>query len=112
MKTVILAKSSSGEPYDVTFDIEGDSLRVNCSCKAGALQQQFKHKRALVRGDGDMLHNRDQADALRQVLLSSQGQSMAGKLRAEEAALAENESQKSRIAAEEKAIKARMSKLF
>lgn len=112
MKHTFLAKSSSGDSYDVVFEALGGRMTVECSCKAGVLQQQCKHKRALVRGDATMLFAPEQADVLKQVVASPEAQPLVTAIAAEEAALSNVEAEKTRISATEKAIKTRMSKLF
>lgn len=59
-----------------------------------------------------MLFDQGQTDSLEQVRSSQEGQELVKQLQAEEAALAIVEKEKSRLAAEEKAIKGRMVKLF
>jgi hypothetical protein len=68
MKEIILkAKSSSGGTYDVKFRKEGNLLVVSCPCKAGIYGNMCKHKTLLLNGDESILHNRDDAPALREV---------------------------------------------
>jgi len=112
MQTTILAKSSSGEPYNVIFSILEGRMTVKCSCKAGLMNQQCKHKRELVSGDREMLYDQNQAELLKQINASPEGQSLAGKLALKEAALAELERDKTKIASKEKAIKHDLAILF
>ncbi len=112
MQTTILAKSSSGEPYNVTFSILEGRMTVRCSCKAGLLNQQCKHKRELVSGGREMLFDQNQAELLRRISASTECQSLAGKLALKEAELAELEREKGKIASKEKAIKHDIGVLF
>ncbi len=112
MKTVLRAKSSSGDSYEVTVELLGERLIVECSCKAGIFQQQCKHKRSLILGKVEMLFDQGQANLLEQVRSSLEGQQLVKQLQAEEAALAIVEKEKARLAVEEKAIKGRIGKLF
>ena len=66
----LLARSSSGEPYDVQFlQASGSNcVRVFCHCAAGQFQQMCKHKLALINGDVEMLFDKSQAQELREVL--------------------------------------------
>ncbi|CAN5913631.1 hypothetical protein BH11VER1_BH11VER1_28120 [soil metagenome] len=112
MKTVILAKSSSGGSYDVSFETNGDALRVTCTCKAGLLQQLCKHKITLIKGDETMLFDGQQEKILRELQSLPQHTILLSKLTADEALLGSLEQQKAKLAAEEKAVKSRMSKLL
>lgn len=112
MKYTCLARSSSGDPYDVTFESIDGRMTVRCSCKAGALQQQCKHKRALVSGDLTMLFASDQADVLKQVLARQESQPLIAAIASAESDLANVESEKNRLTALEKTIKNRIGKIF
>ena len=67
MKANLLAKSSSGEPYNVEFMTDGGSLRVFCHCQAGVLQRMCKHKLAFIKGDSNMLFDTKQAPQLSEI---------------------------------------------
>ena len=67
MKATLLAKSSSGEPYNVEFMTDGGSLRVFCHCQAGVLQRMCKHKLAFIQGDTKMLFDSNQASLLSEI---------------------------------------------
>ncbi|MEQ1751691.1 MAG: hypothetical protein ABL974_19880, partial [Prosthecobacter sp.] len=112
MKTTLLAKSSSGAPYDVTFSVLEGLMTVHCSCKAGLLQQQCKHKRALVSGDKELLFDQSQTELLKQILATRECQLLVERLAVEESALVSIEREKSRLAAEEKALKRNIGQLF
>ncbi len=112
MQTTFHAKSSSGEPHNVTFSIIEGRMTVRCSCKAGLMNQQCKHKRALVSGDHEMLFDQSQAELLLQIKASPEFQSLADKLALKEAALTELEREKGKIAAKEKSIKHDIGLLF
>jgi len=69
MKTIILkAKSSSGDPYDVTFTNTGHSITVSCTCQAGIYGKLCKHKTKLLHGDVSILYDPSDAKALRKVV--------------------------------------------
>lgn len=59
MNIVLLAKSSSGDPYRVEFLKEDDNVLIYCSCKAGSMGQLCKHKTAFIQGDTSMLFSND-----------------------------------------------------
>ena len=69
MEISLLAKSSSHpkEPYQVTFLIEDDLLRVFCNCPAGQFGQLCKHKISFASNDSEMLFDAKQRNELRQV---------------------------------------------
>jgi hypothetical protein len=67
MKATILARSSSGESYQVEFLADDSSLKVFCHCQAGVLQQMCKHKLALLKGDAAMLFDPNQAAVLSEI---------------------------------------------
>ncbi len=112
MKHAFLAKSSSGNPYDVTFEVIGGRMVVRCTCKAGELNQQCKHKRALSTGDAEMLMDKSQTQALKDLMAMPVASDLMDRLRIEEEALAMLETEKSRLAAQEKAIKRRIADIF
>ena len=66
-KVQLKAKSSSGEPYDVTFTNTGTSLSVFCTCQAGIYGKLCKHKTQLLSGDASILHDPRDAPALREI---------------------------------------------
>jgi hypothetical protein len=112
MKLTLLAKSSSGQPYDVTFETQGGRMIVHCTCKAGEFYQQCKHKRALTSGDAQMLFEKSQSPLLTELLATPEASELAERLLVEENALAIVEREKARLAAQEKAIKNRIAGLF
>lgn len=64
MQIVLKAKSSTGEPYDVTFELKDDALSVHCTCKAGIMHTLCKHRVAFLHREDSMLFDPGQADAL------------------------------------------------
>lgn len=68
MNVVIKAKSSSGEPYDVTFTGQNNLLTVFCTCPAGEWGKMCKHKRAFLKGDTSFLYNSTEASDLELVV--------------------------------------------
>jgi hypothetical protein len=61
---LLLAKSSSGESYEVSFETVDDRLIVQCRCAAGEQQQLCKHLVAFLTGDCSMLYQPDQEPLL------------------------------------------------
>jgi hypothetical protein len=70
MKNVYLKVKSSSDDgtYDVTFQNKDSALVVSCSCKAGIYGNLCRHKIRLLNGDESILHNQDDAPALREIL--------------------------------------------
>ena len=68
MKVILKAKSSSGEPYSVQFELEEEKLKVHCTCKAGIMRTDCKHRISLLKGDLNMLADPLQADDLATVV--------------------------------------------
>ena len=64
MRSTILSKSSSGDPYEVTFMGEDDRIRVFCRCAAGSTGSFCKHKVGLIMADLQMLHDQSHSAAL------------------------------------------------
>lgn len=83
MSTIILkAKSSSGEPYEVEFNIS-DSITVRCNCKAGFFGKLCKHKTGLLAGDVKFLFDtseRAKLDELLQIVQQSEYPSIEANL--------------------------------
>lgn len=105
MKTILLAKSSSGNPYSITFEQINGTLRVHCDCKAGVLQQQCKHRRALIAGDVTMLFDEAQISELQSILTSDAAKQLSLAVSNCESELERLEKEKSRLNAQEKAVK-------
>jgi len=68
MKTILLAKSSKGEPYQVHFTLKENRLSVFCKCPAGIYGQLCKHKVKLLSNDTSMLFDPNQTDQLSQIV--------------------------------------------
>ncbi|MGH9873394.1 MAG: hypothetical protein ACRD9S_13155 [Pyrinomonadaceae bacterium] len=100
---LILAKSSSGDPYEVAFWIDNGRLFAQCACAASEQQQFCKHLAALFCGDCSMLFQPDQEPLLLEVL---EGLTAAGIL----AAYAEFQSELKRLETEWAAVKKRIEK--
>jgi len=57
MKVINLkAKSSSGDYYQVAFEIT-EVIKVSCGCKAGTFGKLCKHKTGFLSGDRSMLYD-------------------------------------------------------
>lgn len=69
MDTRIILKviSSSGEPYDVHFEISDNKFTVLCNCPAGVYGKLCKHKTRLLDGDTSILFNQTDKDTLKQL---------------------------------------------
>jgi hypothetical protein len=106
MKANLLAKSSSGEPYNVEFMTDGGSLRVFCHCQAGVLQRMCKHKLAFIHGDTKMLFDSNQASLLSEIHLWPEFENLKAHIKEYEKQLSEIESAQNILAKKEKAIKA------
>jgi uncharacterized Zn finger protein len=68
MERVLKAKSSSGQPYDVTIEFVGGALAAQCTCKAGVMRRLCKHRIALLQGDASMLYDSTQGGDLNEVM--------------------------------------------
>lgn len=106
MKATLLAKSSSGEPYNVEFLTDGGSLRVFCHCQAGVLQRMCKHKLAFILGDTNMLFDSNQASLLSEIHTWPEFGNLKTHANEYEKQLAEIESAQAALAKKEKIIKA------
>ena len=105
MKAVLLAKSSSGESYQVEFLSDGDSLKVFCHCKAGIQQWVCKHKLALLKADVAMLFDPTQSALLSEILAWPEFEMLKPRIDEYERKLDEIELAKSDLLKQEKAIK-------
>jgi len=56
MKIQLLAKSSGGSSYKVSFSIEHNHISAVCQCKAGENNMLCKHVIGLLAGDISMLY--------------------------------------------------------
>jgi len=110
MKLVLLAKSSSGEPYRVNVDDDESGIRIFCHCPAGSLTQLCKHKVALANGNLAMLADPAQADTLREMQSSPYYPELKARAESYAEAISLLEQRKSEIQKEEKALKARFSR--
>jgi len=106
MKTTLLAKSSSGEPYNVEFLTEAGLLRVFCHCQAGLLQRMCKHKLAFIQGDANMLFDANQASLLSEIHTWPEFGNLKAHAAEYEKQIAEIEAAQTALAKKEKAIKA------
>lgn len=64
MKRTLLAKSSSGIPYKVVFEIRNENLIARCGCQAGIHRRLCKHIRKLALADKSMLHDQEEGKEL------------------------------------------------
>jgi hypothetical protein len=112
MKTTIRAKSSSGDPYKVVFEISEGRMTVQCECKAGLLKQSCKHKMGLIEGKLEMLFDPGDANALTSLLGTAECQNLVQALAAKNIELSEVEKAKQALANQEKGIKQKIGLLF
>ena len=105
VKASLLAKSSSGESYQVEFSVDGECIRVFCHCQAGVLQQMCKHKLALIGGDVKMLFDPRHASLLAEIRAWPQFQHLHTRITRYQRELGEIELAKGELAKKEKAIK-------
>ncbi|MBN2183307.1 MAG: hypothetical protein JW715_15460 [Sedimentisphaerales bacterium] len=63
----ILVKSSSGDPYTVSFYIDKNDISAFCSCPAGVYRVLCKHIICLINNDDSILYDRNQKELIRQV---------------------------------------------
>ena len=106
MKLVLLAKSSSGDPYRMNIDADESGIRIFCHCPAGSLTQLCKHKIAIAKGDSTMLADPAQSEALLEMQRLPHYAALKARAESHEAAMSLLEKQKSKIQKEEKALKA------
>jgi hypothetical protein len=106
MKVTLLAKSSSGDPYEVEFAVDGECVLVFCHCKAGMLQWMCKHKLGLILGDSTMLFDASQANLLAQVRSWPQFARLEARVARYTRDLSALEAAKAEVAEKEKLIKA------
>ena len=63
----ILVKSSSGDPYTVSFYIDKNDISAVCSCPAGIYRILCKHIIHLISGDDSILYDRNQKELMRHI---------------------------------------------
>jgi hypothetical protein len=108
MKATLLAKSSSGDSYNVEFAADGECVRVFCHCQAGVLQQMCKHKLALITGDTKMLFDVAQAPLLAEIRAWPHFARLQARVTRYAREIAEIEAAKADVARREKTTKTQM----
>lgn len=92
MKKIILkAKSSSGDHYEVIFEVS-DTIKVSCNCKAGVFGKLCKHKTGLLSGDHSLLYDLKEGqllDELMKFVEKSTYSSLINELKSTEQAVAD-----------------------
>lgn len=68
MEQVILVKSSSGDPYEVSFRLEDKKLSIHCNCQAGLHGMLCKHRISLILEDRQLLYTSEEEGKLIKVL--------------------------------------------
>ena len=63
----ILSKSSSGNPYTITFYLEEDAISAFCSCPAGEHRKLCKHILQMIDGDDSILYDNSQKPTLAEI---------------------------------------------
>jgi hypothetical protein len=66
-ETIIKVISSSGEPYDVHFELSDNKFKVHCNCQAGIYGKLCKHKTGLLDGDSSLLFDKTDFETLEQI---------------------------------------------
>lgn len=59
--------SSSGDPYDVHFELFENKFRVHCNCPAGIYGKLCKHKTGILDGDDSLLFDKNDREMLDRV---------------------------------------------
>lgn len=67
-KITFKAKSSSGEYYEVEFEVN-DVIRTRCNCRAGIFNKICKHKTGLLDGKKEMLFDENQEMQLKELAI-------------------------------------------
>ena len=112
MKAIVRAKSSSGDYYDVTFDIRDGQISVRCNCKAGTLAQVCKHKTGLLEGNIEMLYSTSELSILDDIRQTEECQQLILVIAAKTLDLAEIEKAKKALSQKEKSIKESIGRVF
>jgi len=60
-----IIKGSKGDPYSVTFEIDGDVAHAFCTCQAGANGLYCKHRFSILDGEITRLLSSNTEDVLR-----------------------------------------------
>ena len=63
----ILVKSSSGDPYTVSFYIHKNDISASCSCPAGIYRKLCKHILHIISNDESILYDRNQIELMEQI---------------------------------------------
>jgi hypothetical protein len=66
-KIIIKVISSTGEPYDVHFELLDNKLKVHCHCQAGIYGKICKHKTGLLNGDSSILFDKTDNEKLQEI---------------------------------------------
>lgn len=106
MRVTLKAKSSSGNPYDVSVSIDGGVTSIRCVCAAAGQNQLCKHVRAVYLNDSTMLHDDGQFPLLDAVAGALSETTFFERLGAYEAELNEIERQKRSLDARKKMLNA------
>lgn len=64
----ILVKSSSGDPYIVSFYIDKNDISATCSCPAGIYRKLCKHITCLISGDDSILYDKNHKKIMEQIV--------------------------------------------
>ena len=68
----ILVKSSSGDPYTVSFYIDKNDISASCSCPAGIYRMLCKHIIHIISDDDTILYDTKQKNLMRQIYIHLQ----------------------------------------
>lgn len=67
MKETFPIQGSKGNSYKIEFSEEDGLIKVKCSCPAGRFGKFCKHKMRFILGDGYILEDDSQIDALAKI---------------------------------------------
>jgi hypothetical protein len=63
----ILVKSSSGDPYTVSFNIDINNISAFCSCQAGIYRILCKHIIGVIGNDDSILYDEKQKKLMKKI---------------------------------------------
>ena len=63
----ILVKSSSGEPYTVSFYIDKNNISATCSCPAGIYRMLCKHIIHIISDDDSILYDKNHKKTMKKI---------------------------------------------
>lgn len=64
---ILLSKSTSGDPYTITFYLQEKVISAYCSCPAGEHRKLCKHILHMIDGDASILYDSNQKPILEKI---------------------------------------------